>query len=103
MKKLRQRKVERYDMENGYIMEVEEDKNDPVCGLIWHFWITEERSGVKSYMFGTPADQTKAFVPHIVTKKEAIETAAAVFEDYIDLYEADVEAIECYEREEVKN
>ncbi len=97
MKKMTPVKVERFDMENGYIMEVVEDKNDPVCGLIWHFWITEERSGIKSYMFGTPADQSRAVVPHTVTKKEAIETASEVFEDYIECYQADVEAIECYE------
>ena len=102
MKRLKQHKIFRYDMGDGYIMEVEEDKDDPVCGLIWHFWITKERSGIKSAMFGWPADQTQAYIdPHVYTRAEAVELAAENFESYIEVYEAEIEAIENYEPEGV--
>ena len=85
-------KVERYQYNKEYILEVWEEVEE--CGKIWHFYLARGTTGYKMYMFGWPADQTQAEEPHVYTKKEAIELAEFSVEDYIPLYEEDLDNME---------
>jgi len=88
-------KVERYEYDDEFILEVWETK-DPTGGLMWNFWLQHKDYSHKMQMFGWPADQTQAKNPKVYTKKEAIELAEANVEDYIDLYYEEANALEDY-------
>lgn len=85
-------KVERFHI-GEYYVDVEE-KVDPVCGLMWDAWISKGRYGVKSYIKGVIADQTRAKEPHIITHDEAIELIFTQFDIDVQCFEDDVEALE---------
>lgn len=92
MKKIKT-KVERYQYNNEYILEVWEEV-DEKCGLTWYFTLARGTTGYKLDMFGIIADQTQAKEPHVFTKEEAIELAEANVEDYIPLYEEELDCLE---------
>lgn len=82
--------IERY-FYRDYIMEVEEFTNK-WGETQFDFWLQKENYGVKSYMFGWLADQTKATIdPHVYTRSEAIALALCNIDDYIDIYREEYE------------
>ena len=88
-------KVERFCF-GEYYVDVEE-RNDPQNGLMWDAWIGKGKYGLRSYMIGIYADQTKAFEPHIVTHDEAIELIFTQFAKDIEIFEDDIDWMESRE------
>lgn len=84
--------IERYDLENGYILEVWEEQTKR--GLMFDFWLQQTGTAYKLNMFGWPADQTQANEPRVFSKEDAIQLALANIDEYIKMYAQDIEESE---------
>lgn len=86
-------KVERYYI-NDFIVEVEE-KDDPVGGHMFDFWITKEKSGMKSYALGMPTNQTQAYInPKVYSKDEILEMIFSNIQEHATFFEDEVDRLE---------
>lgn len=78
--------TETYDMGKGWMVDIVEHRGK--FGKQYDAWIYEKNNGIKSYMFGVPAKQTP--------KEEFIDMVANLYDEYIDGYNEDNDALEDY-------
>lgn len=89
-------KVKRFNIRDGYFVEVEETKDS------YEVWIGKEEAGLKNYMFGLPKKEVNQYAFDFygvdMTTNDTYGCALDIIEDnieeYISIFEDDREALE---------
>ena len=82
-------------LDKEYIVEAETKYNDFYNGDLYEFFLHRVGCGMKSHIFGFPADQTKAKIdPKYYTLEDALELVESNLFDNILFYEKEINCLE---------